>query len=69
MNIRDRLNALEAMSPNPALVIIYRDSAGLSDEELARIDVAKAEGRPVKLIRTTIVNSKMENNYELPRRA
>ncbi|WP_432744399.1 hypothetical protein ABXJ76_04220 [Methylobacter sp. G7] len=38
------------------LVIIYRGSSGLSQEQQCRIDAAKAENRPVRLIKTCIVN-------------
>ena len=53
MNIKDRLQQLESKRQLTPLCIIYRDSDSLSDEQQARIDAAEAEGRPVKLIRTT----------------
>lgn len=37
------------------LVLFYRESSGLSLEQEQRIADAKAEGRSIKLIRTTVV--------------
>lgn len=39
------------------LVIIYQAKAGISEEQQARIDRAKAHGRDVKLIRMVVVGA------------
>lgn len=38
------------------LVLVYRGSSGLSREQQSRIADAKAIGRPIKLIKTCVVN-------------
>lgn len=44
------------------LVLFYRESSGLSLDQERRIDSAKAEGRSIKLIRTTVVSGNDEVN-------
>lgn len=56
MNLKNRLKHLEETARAkylPLLVIFYRSSVGLSDEQQAQIDKAETEGRPVKIIRIT----------------
>jgi len=38
------------------VVIFYRSADGLSHEQQIRVDAAKAENRPVRLIKTSVVN-------------
>jgi hypothetical protein len=37
------------------LVLFYRQSDGLNQDQQSRVDAAKKEGRPVRLIKTTII--------------
>lgn len=58
-SIASRLSLIESkrrltMMP---LVVIYRASTGLSLDQEQRINDAKAINRPVKLIRTFVVNN------------
>jgi hypothetical protein len=40
----------------PALVVFYRGSSGLTQEQQCRVNDAKQSVRPVRLIKTCIVN-------------
>lgn len=63
-SLANRLAGLEAKMKKslPALVLFYRGSSGLSETQQSRIDSAKAEGRSIKLIRTTVVAGNDEVN-------
>jgi hypothetical protein len=39
------------------LVVIYQARGGISESQQARIDSAKAQGRPVRIIRTVVVGA------------
>lgn len=63
-SLAHRLAGIEAKMKKVLLplVIIYRESSGLSLDQERRIDSAKAEGRSIKLIRTTVVAGNDEVN-------
>lgn len=58
-SIAYRLAGLEAKARKTLipLVIFYRGSSGLSQDQQSRIADAKAIGRPVKLIKTFVAES------------
>lgn len=58
-SVAHRLAGLEAKVRKTLwpLVLFYRESEGLSLEQEQRIADARAKGRPVKIIKTFVVNN------------